>query len=296
MAKNKNNHDLDLDRYEDLNGLSLKKMNFGLWLSENRAKMTKSIIALLIVISAGFFIYSSYHYVRYFLDGRNSGGAETNVSVLSPRKVVSDLLIAAPQIFKSGENYDLVVNIKNPNDKFTGSFQYCFTINDDPASCGRGFIMPSEEKYLFALGQKVEVIAPEVRLSVTDVFWQRIDTHKIPSWSAFAASRLNFIIEDLKFIPGVSRSSGERSSLDSLEFSITNNSAYGYYEVPLKISFYNGSELVGVNSYVVTNFLAGQKRSVRLSWLSGLGSVTRTEIRPELNLLDDNIYLKYQGR
>lgn len=296
MAKNKNNHDLDLDRYEDLNGLSLKKMNFGLWLSENRAKMTKSIIALLIVISAGFFIYSSYHYVRYFLDGRNSGGAETNVSVLSPRKVVSDLLIAAPQIFKSGETYDLAVNISNPNDKFTGNFQYCFAINDSPVSCGRGFIMPGEEKYLFALGQKIEAVAPEINFRVTDVFWQRIDAHKIPDWPSFVASHLNFTVEGLKLTLGSTRNSGDKASLDSLEFSITNNSAYGYYEVPLKISFYNGSELVGVNSYVVTNFLAGQKRSVRLSWLSGLGSVTRTEIRPELNLLDDNIYLKYQGR
>lgn len=296
MAKNKNERDFDLNRYEDLNGLSLKKMNFGLWLSENRSKMTKLIIAFLIIVSAGFFIYSSYHYANYFLDGRNSGGTETNVSVLSPRRVVSDLLIAVPQVFKSGETYDLAVNIENPNDKFTGNFQYCFTVNDTPMSCGRGFIMPGEEKYLFALGQKIEGVAPEVSFNVTDVFWQRIDAHKIPDWSMFAVSRLNFAVEDLKLILASSRNTGDRASLDSLEFSISNNSAYGYYEVPLKIAFYNGAELVGVNSYVVNNFLAGQKRSVRLSWLSGLGNVTRTEIRPELNLLDDNIYLKYQGK
>jgi len=80
-----------------------------------------------------------------------------------------------------------------------------------------------------------------------------------------------------------------------LEFKITNQTAYAYYEAPLQILLYSGSELVGVQTYSVNNFLAGEKRNVNLSWPGGLQTVSRTEVKPNINILDDDVYLKYQG-
>lgn len=86
-----------------------------------------------------------------------------------------------------------------------------------------------------------------------------------------------------------------RNNLSSLDFSITNLTDYGYYSVPFNIALYNGSDLVGVNIFVVNNFLAGETREVSLTWLSNIQRVTRVEVRPNLNILDDSLYLKYQG-
>lgn len=296
MAKDKNDQEIDLNKYKDLDGLSLKKMNFGLWLSESRGKIMKIIIILLIALSAFFFIYSSYNYFIYFLvgDNKESEIAFSNSSVLSPRKVVSELIISEPKIFKSGETYDLVTLLKNPNDKFIGTFEYCFSGNEKIINCSGSFILPGEEKYVFSLGQKIDD-ASTIVFKVNNMVWQRVDNRQIPNWSSFASNRLNFGLENINL--ALARESGlsEKLGFNSLEFTINNRTAFGYYEVPLSIALYSGSELVGFNSYVLKDFLAGETKNVRLSWLGGLENVSRTEIRPVLNILDDSIYLKYQG-
>ncbi len=297
MAKNKNSRDIDLKKYDDLGGLSVDEMNFGLWLSENRAKILKIIVVCLIAISAFFFIYSSYSYIVYFLSGSTSKDLVSLVksNVISQRKVVSDIIVSAPQIFRSGEAYDFVVTIKNPNDKFFAHFNYCFNIEGGSPFCGSSFVLPGEEKYVFALGQKIAAGQPVVSFKLESVSWQRVDSHKIVDWNTFAGERLNFSLENVNLALADESGLSEKIGLDSLDFTIINRTAFGYYEVPLSIAFYRDSELVGVNRYVVKNFLAGESKSVRLSWLGGLPNVTRTSVRPELDLSDDNIYLKYQG-
>jgi hypothetical protein len=297
MSKDKNSNDIDLNKYEDLNGLSVKKMNFGLWLSENRAKIMKIIVVILIVLSGFFFIYSGYNFVVYFL--HNSSNADdsnaTKISVVSPRNVVSDIIYGKPYVFKSGETYDLVVDAKNPNDKFSVHFEYCFNINEKQIKCSQGFLMPLEEKYIMALGQKVSEDTSAISFVVTNPSWQRIDNHSIQDWPSYASQHVNVDLENISLVPAGESGLSEKDNFDSLEFTITNRSVYAYYEMPLNIAFYSGSELVGVNRYVLKNFLAGEKRSIRMSWLSSFSGASRTEIRPDLDLLDDSIYLKYQG-
>jgi len=297
MAKNKNGQEIDLSKYEDLSGLSVNKMNFGLWLSENRAKILRIIIICLIAISAFFFIYSSYSYIVYFLNGSTSKDLVSLVksNVVSQRNVVSDIIVSTPQIFRSGESYDLVVTIKNPNDKFFAHFNYCFNIEGKSPFCSSSFALPGEEKYVVALGQKIGTDQPAVSFKINSVSWQRIDTHKIIDWNTFASDRLNFSLENVNLALADESGLSEKVGLDSLDFTITNRTAFGYYEVPLSIAFYRDSELVGVNHYVVKDFLAGESKSVRLSWLGGLPNITRTSVKPELDLSDDSIYLKYQG-
>ncbi len=297
MSKDKNNQEIDLAKYRDPSGLSLKKMNFGLWLSEHHKKIMNFIVFGLIALSAFFFLYSTYNYIVYFVEKPNAAeeAANVNSSVSSQRDLITDLKVSSPQIFHSGETYDLVAKISNPNDKFSGQMQYCFQINGVDSSCGSEFILPAEEKYVFALGTKVSAVSPVVSFNLKTISWQRVDNHLIPDWASFYNARINFKIDDINLAAAGQSGLSEKVDLDSLEFKITNRSPFAYYEVPLKIAFYSGTELVGVNSYVVQNFLAGEARSVHLSWSGGFGSVTRTEIKPNLNLLSDNIYLKYQG-
>jgi len=285
MKKDKNNHEIDLNKYQDLNGLSVDKMNFGLWLSENRSKIMRIIIVILIAVSAFFFVYSTYNYVVYFLDKSNDS-ATVDTGVTSPRNVTAELVVNTPQLFKSGETYDIIATISNPNDKFVAHYNYCFSNESVDIYCGSSFIMPGEQKYISALGQTIAKGSISASLKLSNVSWQRIDSHEITDWSVYANDRINFNIENIQL---------NLSELDSLEFSITNRSNYSYYEVPLNIVFYNGQEIIGTNRTVVKLFLSGETRNVHLTWPGGLSGVTRTDIRPELDLLNDGIYLKYQG-
>ncbi len=293
MPKDKNNNGIDLSKYEDSAGVSVKEMNFGLWLSENRKKITKIIIVFLIALSAFFFIYSFYSYIVYFF---NAPDDENNAvsSVVSQRNVAVDLFVKAPQIFKNDGSYDLVADVTNPNEKFSAAFQYCFVVNKEDVGCGDGYILPSEEKYVLALGRKLDSESPTATFEIKNISWKRINAHDIPDWNTFYNDHVNFGLKDVKFTPSGSNVSG-KNNLSSLEFNITNLTNYGYYNVPLNIALYNGSDLVGVNAFMVNNFLAGEEREVSLTWLSNISKATRVEIRPNLNILDDSVYQKYQG-
>ncbi len=297
MSKGENlngqNKDIDLKNYNDSSGVSLKRMNFGLWVAENRRKITKIIILALILISAFFFIYSSYNYIVYFISG--DPNSQVSSPILSPRKVTSDLEISPMQVFSSDSHSDLAAQISNPNDKFMANFSYCFKLKDKDVACGTSFILPSEKKYVLALATDFSGSRSELTFSVSDVFWRRIDMHQIPNWSDFYNKRLDLAVSGLNFTPASASGLSDKVNLNTLDFSIKNQTAYGYYETPLDIFLYSGSEIVAVNRYIIQNFLPGETRSVNISWPGSLGAVNRTDVIPDINIMDDNVYLKYQG-
>lgn len=296
MPKDKKlDQDIDLKKYDNPSGVSLREMNFGLWLSENRQKFLKILTIFLIVLSAFFFIFSSYNYIMYFLSSDPSVQYSDNNLPASPRQVTSDIEASPVQVLASADRYDLAAKLKNPNEKFTANFQYCFVRADQNLICGSSFLLPGDEKYILALGQDLSSGSEGITLVISSVFWQRIDAHKIPSWTDFSALRLSLPVSNLNFASGDNSGLSDKLSLSRLEFSIKNNTSYGYYEAPLNILLFSGSELVGVNRYLVKNFVPGDSREVKISWAANLSAVDRTEVKPDINIIDDSVYLKYRG-
>jgi hypothetical protein len=294
MTKNKkSDKEADLKKYEDLSGVSLREMNLGLWLAENRRKFLKIIIIFLVAVSAFFFIYSGYNYVVYFLDNQNS--LVESSAPASPRQVTQDLQVSSPQVFANNGHYDFAIKLNNLNDKFLAGFKYCFTQAGNDLACGEDFILPGAEKYILALGREFNGVQSEIVFKLTEISYRRIDSHKIPDWENFYFDRLNFSVAGLDFTPASKANPAEKIGLNTLEFTIKNQTSYSYYEAPLNIFLFNGSELVGVNRYSLLNFLAGEERTVRISWPGNLSAVNRAEVRPDVNIMEESVYLKYQG-
>ncbi len=299
MSKEENlngqNKDIDLKNYNDEADVSLKRMNFGLWVAEHRRRIIKIVIIFLISLSAFFFIYSSYSYIVYFISGDpNSELINNNLSFAS-RQVTSDLETAALQVFDLDGHSDLAIQVTNPNDKFMANFSYCFKQGDKDLACGKSFILPSEKKNILALAQAFSGSRSELSFSISDIFWRRIDAHQIPNWADFLGQRLDFAFSDMNFASAAASGLSDKVNLSTFDFSVKNQTAYGYYEAPLNIFLYSGSEIVGVNRYILQNFLPGETRSVKIIWPGRFNSVNRTEVIPDINIMDDNVYLKYQG-
>jgi len=55
---------------------------------------------------------------------------------------------------------------------------------------------------------------------------------------------------------------------------------------------FNGSSLVGVNSYTAKDFLSKETISVKLSWPGRLGSTRTVSIVPNLDIISPDIYIK----
>ena len=295
MAKDKNlDKDIDLKKYNDPSGLSVSEMDFGLWLSENRHKLLRILTIFLIVLSAGLFIFSSYYYVIYLSSGGNTSLVTNNI-VSSPRQVTADLLIDPVQVFTGENSYDLAVKLTNPNDKFTANFQYCFTQAGQNLTCGDAYIMPGEVKYVLDLAQVISGTPGDIVFQTSHIFWQRIDAHKIPDWGSYASSHLNFVITNQTFTPAASNSLSNKVGLNTLSFTVQDQSAYGYYQAPLDLLFFNGTTLVGVNRYDLENINSGETRQVNITWPGSLPGVTQTQIVPDINIMDPSVYLPYTG-
>jgi len=293
MGKEKK--DIDLNRYKDPEGLSVKDMDFGLWLSKNRKLFTRLIIIFLIALSAFFFIYSSYNYVIYFLDKNKNGLVDANNQLISPRNVTGEIEVSSLKVLKVNNSYDLTVKIINPNEKFLANIEYCFVQVDEEVACGSDFILPGGEKHVLALNKDLDSSTRQVQFKITKASWQRVNAHDIPDWEKFENEMINFNIENINFDSASESGLSEKLSLNALEFVINNNSAYGYYEVPLNVLLFNGLELVGVNTYLAGDFGAGERKNIRMTWPGNLPIVSRVEIVPNINILDNSVYSKYLG-
>ena len=299
MLKKENRDDRDQDiglkDYYDKTGISLKRLNFGLWVAEHRRRIIKLIIIFLILLSAFFFIYSSYNYIIYFTAGDPNSQLLTDNLSFSLRPVTSDLETSPLLTFDNDGQSDLAIQIVNPNEKFMANFNYCFQLGDKDVSCGATFILPGEKKYLLALATEFSGRRDELAFNISDIFWRRIDAHQIPDWEDFYNKRLDFAITDLNFASAAASGLSDKINLNTLDFSVKNQTAYGYHEVPFNIFLYSGSAIVAVNRYLFQNFLPGETRAVKISWPGHFNAVNRTEVTPDLNIMDNNVYLKYQG-
>lgn len=297
MVKDKNpDADKGLKNYHDLGGLTVEEMNFGLWLSEKKHLMKKIAFFFLLAVTIFFVVYSVYAYTLYFLQSREAKNLFADpAGEIVYRSVISDLEPSNLQVFQNSNRYDLAVNVRNPNDKYISSFSYCFTLAAVDIVCGRTFLLPGASKYVLVLNQELPAGASGLEFKITGANWQRVDAHRIPDWSQYAASRLNFAIANINFSHAAENSLTAKVPLNSLAFTITNQSSYGYYEVPVSILFYNGDSLVGVNNYLFKDFKSGETRRAELTWSGNLEGVKGVVIVPDLNISDDKIFLNYSG-
>ena len=297
------NLNLDIDKHEQdaegdfnpdeyLDKKSLQRMNIGLWLSENRKKIIRFFVILLIIISIGFFSFSIYNLVIYLQsDNPNDLIHDNNLS--QNQTQISPLLFSGVSVLGDDLKNDLAISVKNNNQRFYAKFDYCFLKGEVEVACGQDFILPTEEKYILAFDIDSLVASGEFSFVISKISWNRI-SRDISDYSNFYQERFNLSISDINFssaiVPGVNL-----NNLNNLEFYIQNNSAYSYYEVPLNILVFNGEDLRGVNKYIVNNFYSGENKRINLSWSANLGGAQRVLIVPAINIFDNNVFLRYRG-
>ena len=130
---------------------------------------------------------------------------------------------------------------------------------------------------------------------ISDLSWRRVNSHLIPDWNAYRAARLNIAAADIKFTPSAASPLSEKLNLNELNFNAINNTAYNYWEIGFTILLYGGGRVAGINHYLLTDFLSGETRQVRISWPGNLSRVDRVVIIPEINIMKNDIYIPYQG-
>jgi hypothetical protein len=303
-SKKNKSRDNDIKKYKDQGGLTVRKLNVGLWYLEHKNLLRKILVGFLIFISAVSWPYVIYGFASYFSRGMvddktmaddivNSGRIDHNAVIsLSPK----DLSFSSVSILPAGDNkYDFFTRVQNPNNRHGAEFVYYFSDGDKNTGSLSGFILPGETKYLLSLGNEFEHRPASSQLKIDGLKWITIDRHEISDWKDYSGRRLDIAVSGAKFTPAGQSGLSDKIKLNSLEFSALNNTVFNYWNVDFTILLYGGSNIVGVNRYSLDEFMSGQTRQASMSLPGELSQVNKIEVFPEINILRDDIYIEYEG-
>ncbi|MCU0680332.1 MAG: hypothetical protein MUF50_03465 [Planctomycetes bacterium] len=293
--KNLNSNNLDLDKYQDLGGISTKKLEFGLWVISHKRMFLRVVVIVLAIVAFGFLAYPTYYYAKYFLHERRqeklSAQDLSAINITASKNVAQPLIVSALKTFTVNKKTDSYVEVENPNDKYFSYFSYCFMEGEKEIGCDSAFAFPTEKKYILTLAKEVEKIG-SLSFKIKTTSWNRVDLHKYPNWPATLLEHTNFKFDNVKFSTGDSTGLSDKINLNLLEFSVVNNTAFSYWEVPLTIVLYSGAQVAGINHYVLEEFISGEKRNVQIVWPNLTGSVSDVKIFPNLDITSDGVYMK----
>lgn len=293
---------IDIRQYKDPEGLTLEKMEVGLWLVKHRQHMInilRGFLILICVLTWGRFLYTFGHYVVAGMRADQKNIAvivNTDIighdyfSVRSPREISS----GSVELIKSADDkYDLAVEISNENKEHWANFDYYFKIGDREFGHNQGFILPGEKKYILNLNKDSADLGGGVLMKISRIDWTRVDPHKYYDWDNYRNDHLNISVSGVKFTPAQATVLTEKLHLNDLSFTVTNKTPFNYWQVNFNILLFGHNRILGVNNHTLNNFMSGETRDVSVTWPGVVGSVDNIVITPDIDITRDDIYIKF---
>ena len=294
---------VDLKKYKDPQGLTIRKMVIGLWFVKHRKHFIsffKIFLAIIGIITWSIFIYTFGSYIIFGLKLED----ELLSSILKKTTVGHDYFVsisAQPivlhplDIVNVGDGkYDFAFKATNPNARYFA--RVFFTINAQGEELGpfADFILPGDTKYILSLNNELEQSITSATYN-TKIAWRRISKHDIMDWESFRDYHLDFEISDDEFTPAKSTIMTEKTNLNNLEFTVANKTPYNYWEVDFNILLHGRDKIIGLNTYKVDEFMSNEKRTINVTWPGQIGRVDVIQIVPNLNIIENDIYIDFEG-
>jgi hypothetical protein len=280
--------------------ISDKQLKIARWYLDNRQKIRKKALTVIIIVGAIAWLIALWQLVIYLTstevyEKMMSGFAnnEINYTETHERLKPNDLIISNPILLNLGAStelaqrikYDLGVLVENPNTNWRlDSISYYFVWDGGQSEIKKSFIMPKEKKYLLVLGQETEEKISNPQLVISDFGWQRIkstDNEKLEILPLLLAGdgNLNYIYpkDGIKAVPKIS-------------FQIKNKSVHGFWQVNFIIILKNGKKQVGFNVSTAKSWQSGEERQIETLW-PDIPTHDSIEIETEVNVFDDTNFL-----
>ncbi len=293
----------DLRRYQDPEGMSVAKLDLGLWYVENKEAMLVFIFFLVFLFGLVSWLFFFYQYGAYAIDGIRLSNEYTreiaNRSLPAHSfyldRAAKDLQLLPVQSIKGTANKrDIITQISNPNAEHWARFRYYFLSGDTKIGWEEGFVLPGEKKQLVLLGQDLPEQIGSLRLMIEDVRWARVNRHDFGDWDNFRDKHLDFRFSNISFSPSSESTLSEKLPINNLKFVMENRTSYNYWNVPLLISLYNYSDLAAVVSYQANDFLSGSSREISFTIPGAIKKISEVKITPDLDISRKDIYKDFK--
>lgn len=290
-----------LEEFAGSEGLTTKNLDLGLWYIKHRRHFFLGTVGVLGLVAIMLWGSSLYYFGSYVLNGMVAQ-KQALLGLTEDSLVTQHVDYTANlkyQFLKAlpleGSRHDLIGSVTNANEGHGLYFDYYFVVNGQTTTQQTGFVYPNENKFLLSLNQVLAGQPAAAELVLENLRWFKIDTHEIADWSSYKLEHLNFPIKDKSFVGSDSSGLTENLKFNQLSFLIENQTAYSYYEVPLSIVAYNGQDnIVAVTRHVLKNFTSRQQEQVSLSLLGYVPKVSRLDIQPDIDILDQKNYKPLQ--
>ncbi len=302
VKRYQNERDVDIKKYRGTAGITLSKINWGLFYVEQRQN--------LIIIRNAFFIFFSvmvwggYAFVfgQYLVEGAR---ADSNLmkDLVSPNLLSHDkfveigahpIAIGQPQHIKAKNQYDFFVVIENQNENFYAEFDYSFTNNGEIIDTRKGFILPDKSKYLVLLGQELVETVGDINFVIEKINWTRIDRHKYIDFPKYLKSRLDIAIKDKEFLDSKSSGLAEKNKLGIVSFKVVNNTSFNYLDLDLVIISKYGSKIVDVSKYRTGEFFSYEIKDIDILMSRNVPYINLIEVYPEKFIFDELGYVDFE--
>ena len=190
-------------------------------------------------------------------------------------------------IYGGQGKYDLMAKIYNPNEKLgSPGFKYEFILRDVTGAelakkTGSSFILPSETKYVLAVGMESNQIAANVDFRIYDASWVEFYGYEKPQLGIYS-KHYNLISSGV----GYSEALGI----------VRNESPYDFNVIGINIVLKDSAgKAVALNQTEIRTVSSNEEREFRLIWPTSFpGDVTQVEMGAEVNVFDSqNFVNKY---
>ncbi len=275
---------------QEVDNISEQEFKLGYWFFLHRDLFKKIITWFLAVVVLAVWGYSAVKWVQVLATNKSHEQmlislSETEVShnaVLNSSRPM-DIETVKVSVIPSGKNYDVVVEIKNPNLKWGArDFAYDLTSDSSVISSGRGFILPLENKFLSFYNIDLPSSASKIEVTFKEVDWSRIKDFK-------DFRRPNFTISDQQ-IDNLSTASGGTFSGTRLKFDILNGSPYSFWQVDLTVLLNTGGQVLAVATQPVRIFNAGESKTIEINWPTTIPYVSDVVVKADVNTLSEQVF------
>ncbi len=286
------------ERYQSPDaGLSNKGLTFGVWFVQHKPVLKTIGLLLLLIIAIPLFLYGIIGWGMYLISGFDKDRAleiqvrqtAINFDAVQQKLAPQPLSFGTTLAFQSGEGrYDLVTSVSNNNPFHVAKMRYHYLFSQGSSVIIETVLLPGATRPMVAFGVASEGTPIGARLVVDEIDWDRIDNHTITAPQEYVQDRTEVTVGAVTFFR-----KGSTGELDThrIEFSVTNNTPYSYWQGEFLVLYYHQGELEGVAPLSLPQFRAGQTRTVDLRSLSPTLTVSSVELVPLMNVFDPATFM-----
>jgi hypothetical protein len=271
-----------------------KKIELSYWFVTHKLFLKSLLAVLLIIINVCLLAYIVYVLIfnlvvfqpDYLAILKSFAETDYDYQRLKAVSLPQQINLVDLAIYPDRDNFDIVAEIANPAPKWWATFDYQFQIGEKLTILRQGFILPGETKRIMDLNVVDGNKASNVVFS--NLIW-----HKELNFSSLAQERYLFDVQNVNYIPAKDLGVGDKIAISRLNFNLTNNSAFSYKNINLLVFLKSGDQVVGVNQISSGSLRSKETKNLEVTFFQPLPRVTSADIVPEINILDDSVYVKF---